>query len=306
MNMSVIDSALPVDPSLAPALHIFARVARLEHVSEAAAELGIPQPTVSRSLARLQREIGVQLLVRAGRNVRLTPQGRALLATLEPALHAIQEGVRSIRSETLAREGLVRFGFPLSMGARTVPALLKQFSASFPHYRFELWQGHGGHLIERVLDGRLDLALVGPRPRNSQLRVIPCGRQRLYLFVAETHPLAARSRVSFEEIKAERFVALPADFHLRQLTDSFFDSPPQVVFESGEIETLHGLVATGFGVGILPAAQLERSDTVRIELRAPVPWRDMAIIHQAERQLPAPLEDFRDFLEVHAAGHWGR
>lgn len=112
----------PDEPAvlLAPRLAQFAAVARLEHVTRAAALLGVPQPTLSRAVARLEEELGVDLLARQGRAVRLTRAGRLLLASVERALAEVERGAEAARAEADPAAGRVAFGFLHTMGTDAV------------------------------------------------------------------------------------------------------------------------------------------------------------------------------------------
>lgn len=83
---------------LAPRLHRFVAVARAEHMTRAADEIGVPQSTLSRGIARLEADLGVTLFVRSGRTVRLTREGRTLLRHAERALAELAAGTRESSS----------------------------------------------------------------------------------------------------------------------------------------------------------------------------------------------------------------
>lgn len=78
-----------------PKLAQFAAAAKSEHMTNAAAALGVPQPTMSRSLARLEEELGIQLFVRRGRSVRLTPAGKIFAQYVERAVEEIEAELRT-------------------------------------------------------------------------------------------------------------------------------------------------------------------------------------------------------------------
>jgi DNA-binding transcriptional LysR family regulator len=284
---------------LAPQLVQFAAVARLEHVTQAAQLLGMPQPTLSRAVARLEAELGVDLLVRQGRTVRLTRAGRLLLGSVERALAELERGVEQARAETDPVAGRVAFGFLHTMGTDAVPALLRDFRADRPQVRFQLVQDYVAAMLERLRAGELDLCLVSPLPDAPDLTARPLDEQRLYLTVPADHRLAGRRRIRLAEVADEPFVALEEGYGLRAIMDAFCAEAgftPRVAFEGEEAETLRGLVAAGLGVALLPPGLVPRPGVVELEVTAPRTRRAIGLAWVAGRPLTAPVAAFRDFV----------
>ncbi|MFG3285500.1 LysR substrate-binding domain-containing protein [Streptomyces sp. NPDC048111] len=284
---------------LSPALTQFVAVARGEHVSRAAAELGLPQPTLSRTVARLEAGLGVQLLSRHGRSVRLTPAGRTLLDHAERALAHAERGGAAVREDADPDSGRIAFGFPHTLGPSTVPDLLREFSERRPRIRFQLMQDYGAALLSRLRTGELDLTLISPAPDERDVIARRVHRQRLRLVVPAGHALAGRRRARLAEVREDAFVCLPAGYGLRQITDRLCAAAgftPRIAFEGEEVETLRGLVAAGLGVALLPAPAVPRPGVVELGLDGPGAVRDIALIWIRGRQESAPVAEFRRFL----------
>ncbi|MGW1175904.1 LysR family transcriptional regulator [Kitasatospora sp. NPDC002543] len=291
----------PQEPAvlLAPRLAQFAAVARLEHVTQAAALLGVPQPTLSRAVARLEEELGVDLLARQGRTVRLTRAGRLLLASVERALAEVERGAAAARAEADPEVGLVAFGFLHTMGPDTVPALLRGFRAEHPRVRFQLVQDYGAAMLERLRAGELDLCLVAPLPDDAAFVARPLDEQRLHLVVPGDHRLAGRRRIRLAEVAEDPFVGLEQGYGLRAITEGFCAQAgfvPRLAFEGEEAETLRGLVAAGLGVALLPPALVPRPGVVELEVTAPRTRRAIGLAWAAGRPLTPPARAFRDFV----------
>ncbi|MFH9351582.1 LysR family transcriptional regulator [Kitasatospora sp. NPDC017646] len=291
----------PDEPAvlLAPRLAQFAAVARLEHVTQAAALLGVPQPTLSRAVARLEEELGVDLLARQGRTVRLTRAGRLLLASVERALAELERGAEAARAEADPAAGRVAFGFLHTMGPDAVPALLRGFRAAHPQVRFQLVQDYGMAMLERLRAGELDLCLVAPLPEDPAFTARPLDEQRLHLVVPADHRLAGRRRIRLAEVAEEPFVGLEQGYGLRMITDGFCARAgfvPRLAFEGEETETLRGLVAAGLGVALLPPALVPRPGVVELEVTAPRTRRAIGLAWATGRPLTPPVAAFRDFV----------
>lgn len=284
---------------LAPRLAQFAAVARMEHVTRAAQLLAMPQPTLSRAVARLEEELGVDLLARQGRTVRLTRAGRVLLESVERALAELERGAEAARAEADPAAGRVAFGFLHTMGTDAVPALLRDFRAEHPRVRFQLVQDYVAAMLDRLRAGELDLCLVSPLPEAPDLVARVLDEQRLYLAVPADHRLAGRRRVRLAEVADEPFVAVEEGYGLRGLLESFCAEAgftPRLAFEGEETETLRGLVAAGLGVSLLPPALVPRPGVVELDVTAPRTRRAIGLAWVAGRPVTRPVAAFRDFV----------
>ncbi|MFD3425011.1 LysR family transcriptional regulator [Nocardia fluminea] len=253
--------------ALAPLLAAFDAAAEEGHFTRAAQRLGVPQSSLSRRVKTMEHLLGVGLFQPVGRGIALTPQGRDLYARTRGLVRALDDAVRQVRADADPDSGLVRFGFPLTLGPVSIPSLLAQFHTRAPRIRLHLVQAHGEALAEQVRDGRLDLAVMIPPPPD--LPTVDLGRQRIDLHVSRAHPLAGRRRVDLAELAEESFIANPPSYQLRTLLDSWCAAAgftPRVVFEITEFETLRALVALGQGVALLPAAEVADPDLAVIPL----------------------------------------
>lgn len=285
---------------LLPRLAQFAGVARHEHVTNAARELAVPQPTLSRAVARLEADLGVALLTRHGRTVALTPAGRAFAQAVERALAEVSRAAEAIRADADPTTGKVAFGFLHTMGPETVPELIREFRTDHPGVRFSLVQSYGEDMIERMRDGELDLCLTSPVPDAPDLVTRRLGEQRLFLSVPESHRLAARRRVRLAEAADEPFVTLEPGYGLRRLTDRLCEEAgfrPRIAFEGEEPETLRGLVAAGLGVALLPPPTVPRPGVRELAVAAPPrAVREIGVAWMAGRPDTRPVADFKRFL----------
>lgn len=284
---------------LAPRLAQFAAVARHEHITQAAGELGMPQSTLSRSVARLEEDLGVALLARRGRAVSLTPAGRGFAAAVGRVLEEVARAAEVVRTDADPAAGKVAFGFLHTMGPETVPALIRRFRSDHPRVRFALVQSYGEDMIERMREGELDLCLTSPVPDAPDLVTRRLDRQRLRLVVPADHRLAGRRRVRLAEAADEAFVMLEPGYGLRRLTEALCRQAgfrPRVAFEGEEAETLRGLVAAGLGVALLPPPILPRPGVRELTVTAPPTVREIGVAWLAGMPDTRPVAEFKRFL----------
>ncbi|MFG2757608.1 LysR family transcriptional regulator [Streptomyces wuyuanensis] len=284
---------------LAPRLAYFAGVARHEHVTRAAQELGVPQSTLSRAMVRLEQDLGVTLFTRKGRTVSLTPAGRDFLVSVERALAEVERAAESVRADADPSGGKVAFGFLHTMGSETVPELIRAFRVDHPRIRFTLVQNYGEAMIDRLRAGELDLCLTSPVPDAPDLVARRLDEQRLRLVVPDDHRLATRKRIRLAEAADETFVTLEPGYGLRRITDALCAEAgfsPRVAFEGEEAETLRGLVAAGLGVALLPPPAVPRPGVVELTVTAPRAIREVGVAWLDGHVDTPPVAAFKRFL----------
>lgn len=285
--------------TLTPRLAQFVAVARQEHVTRAAHQLDMPQSTLSRSMARLEHDLGVALFARHGRTVSLTAAGRAFLASVERALYEVDRAAETLREDADPASGKIAFGFLHTMGSETVPELIRAFRADHPRVRFQLVQNYGEAMLERLRDGGLDLCLTSPVPDAPDLVARRLDEQKLRLVVPDDHRLATRKRVRLAEASAELFVTLEPGYGLRRITDALCAEAgfaPKVAFEGEDPETLRGLVAAGLGVALLPPPAVPRPGIVELTVTAPRAVREIGVAWLDGHPDTPPVAAFKRFL----------
>ncbi|WP_222623378.1 LysR family transcriptional regulator [Streptomyces armeniacus] len=287
--------------ALTPRLAHFVAVARHEHVTRAAHELGVPQSTLSRAVTRLEDDLGVALFARRGRTVSLTPAGRTFLASAERALAAVEQAAESVRADADPATGKVAFGFLHTLGWETVPGLIRAFRAEHPRVRFALVQTYGDAMLERLRTGELDLCLTSPvpDPDDPDLVARRLDEQRLSLVVPDDHPLAARKRIRLAEAADEPFVSLERGYGMRRILESMCAEAgfrPRIAFEGEEAETIRGLVAAGLGVALLPPPAMPRPGVRELTVTAPRAVREIGLAWARGHPDTAPVASFKRFV----------
>ena len=234
----------------------FLTLADYEHVTDAAALLGVPQSTLSRRLTRLERQLGADLFDRHGRRLTLNSRGRAVRARYLAARRELDRAEAEVRRLMDPETGTVRFGFMHSFGPWLAPRLLQAFLRRHPRADVRLTQGTGTELTDRLAGDECDVVLCSPRPDQPRWGWHGVRRQPLALAVPPGHPLAERTGVAWDDVADQPFVTTPRGYTTREPLDDWaarHGGRPVVRFESAELATVAGLVGAGFGVALLPA-----------------------------------------------------
>jgi LysR family transcriptional activator of glutamate synthase operon len=281
-------------------LQWFVVLAETEHVTDAAAELGISQPTLSRALARFEDQAGTQLFDRINRRLQLNPYGQIMLEHARRSLAEMRSATERIDALRNPHSGRVRLAFLHSLASWYVPEQLRRFRQDVPGIGFELFQGPAQEITHRVRNGQADLAITAPRPQGPGFAWHQLYVERLCLAVPRGHRLADRSRVRLSAAAGEPFVALGRQSGLRQLTDDLCAEEgldPDIVFEATEIPTMEGLVAAGFGVAVVPVPREgAESSAVHVPLSNVGAKREVGLVWDRDHPLSPPADRFADFL----------
>jgi LysR family transcriptional regulator, transcription activator of glutamate synthase operon len=269
-------------------LRWFTMVAEGATVTEVSELEMVTQSGVSRALSRLEAQVGVPLLERSGRTLRLSRIGEVFKPHVDRMLEELVAGLDAVAQSVSPETGTVAVAFPQSLGSWLVPDLLGSFRAAHPGVGFRLT-----HVTDELhglpLDGgKADLEIntrrfrTGPeavRPGDLAVRTERIGVEPLRLALPAAHRLAARQDdgtwrgsgaghgdgglgdsgkpgIRLAEVAGEPFIALRPTSALRQLGDELCAAAgfrPKVVFEGDDISNVRGLVAAGLGVAIVPA-----------------------------------------------------
>lgn len=149
-------------------IRYFAQVATAGSFSLAAKELRVAQPALSRQIRKLEQELGVDLLVRHGRGVRLTGAGSILLERSEQMIHLLRSTGDEVRANATAASGHVSLGLTPAAGLLLVSPIVRTFRRDWPQVALQVRDGISNLLQEWLLDGRLDVAvLYNPPPLDA-------------------------------------------------------------------------------------------------------------------------------------------
>lgn len=235
-------------------LRYFQAVARREHVSRAAGELRVAQPSLSRTISRLEDELGVPLFDRRGRGIRLNRFGALFLARVDRALGELDDARRELADAADLDPGAV------SIAAENLPSLsdlLAGFLRENPGVNIRLSQAPAP-VMRRLLTAReIDVCLASQPLRGPGLRSVDLAREEVLLAVPPAHPLARRDRVGVAALAGLPFVTTRPGYWQRSLLDRLFADAglePVIACEGDEPAAIRGLVSAGLGAGLLPMA----------------------------------------------------
>lgn len=283
-------------------IQYFMEVAKREHVTEAADALHVAQSAVSRQIFNLEAELGVDLFIREGRNVRLTPIGKIFLEHMEEAMNVIENARREVDEYLDPEKGTIRVGFPSSLAAYTLPTAISAFSRKHPEVKYQLRQGSYQSLIDGVKKGDIDMALLGPVPKDDK-KVLGniLFTEKMVALLPVRHPLADRKSIKLSQLRDDSFILFPNGYILREISVKACQQQgfqPNVTFEGEDIDAIKGLVSAGLGVTLIPEITLIDSlprHTVKTNIEPQV-TRTVGVIIPTDREMLPTAKLFHAFL----------
>ncbi|RDI41858.1 LysR family transcriptional regulator [Falsibacillus pallidus] len=284
-------------------LRYFVEVARIEHFSKAAESLHIAQSALSRQVGLLEKELGVELFEREGRNVKLTFIGKMFLEQAILALKAVDNASRLVEEYLEPERGIIRIGFPSSIASSMLPSIISAFKKEHPDVRFHLKQASYDTLTEGIKKREIDLAFIGPVPANDpELHAHILFSENFLAMLSDTHSLAEFESLSLNQLEPEPFVLFPEGFMLRQIVvDACVQAgfQPSIPYEGEDLDAIKGLVSSGIGVTLLPETTLFGNlpeGLKKIKITYPDVKRSVGLIIPKNRKLSPSENLFYEFV----------
>lgn len=260
--------------------------------SAAARRLGVAQPSVSQAVAQLERELGVRLFDRIGRQVNVTAAGAALIA---PARRMLQEA-RSAREAVAVVRGLGGGHLDLvalpTVATDPLAGLIGTFRLAHPGVRLHVFEPDtADEAWEMVASGAAELGLAEVPADDSELVADAVFTQELVVVAPPGHPLGD-SGVGPSELAGWPLIAPPPGTSTRRLVDAALAAGGQranVAVETAQRESIIPLVLAGAGVAVLPEATARRAAAAGAgvaRMRPPL-VRTLCVVHRAGGLSPA-------------------
>lgn len=280
-------------------LKYFQVVARWENVTRAAEELHIAQPSLSKTIVRLEESLGVPLFERVGKRIRINRFGETFLRRVNRIFNELEDGQRELTD--LA--GFEHRNITVSTSSsRLMPNLFREYLTSNPDVKFRLrYITKQQEIQEQLLNGEIDLSICFFPIAHSEIHCEPLLTEEIFLAVPPTHRLAHRKSIHLNEIANESFISVTTDFELWEITNKFCQQAgftPNITFEIESIDVIVNLVNAGLGVAFLPAywQQVNKINRpVQLHIESPSCERTIWLSWMKERYMSEATHGFKKF-----------
>ncbi|MDR7001082.1 LysR family transcriptional regulator [Neobacillus niacini] len=282
-------------------INYFQTVAKVQHFTKAAKLLSISQPALSRSIANLEEELGVQLFDRKGRNIYLNRYGEMFLNRVEQSIKQIEIGKQEIWDEIHPDHGSIALSFLPSLGTSVVPEILSSYQNKFAHVKFQLHQASNQQIINQLKSRKVDLALIMHLHDDNELIYEPLLTEDLFLIVSNDHWLADYKEVDLKIIENEPIISFKDGYELQAIIHHLCQNAgfsPNIVFEGEDVGTVSGLVGAKLGVSLVPDLQvLDKSKIRLIRVNNPICKREIGIAWLKDCYKSPVVERFIPFVQ---------
>ena len=250
---------------------------------EAADACGVSQPTLSVQLAKLEGDLGVQLVERGGKGARLTPAGERAVAPANRLMQAMGELRAACADSTGALTGTFHLGIIPTSGAYLLPLILPVVRKTHPGVKLFIREEQTTDLLRKLTRGDLDAAIVSLPIDEPALSTVELLVEPFKAIVPTDHPLAKRDHIGPADLATADMLLLENGHCLRGQTTDYCDMRRRPVYDQATgIESLRQMVAAGLGVAVLPALATRgrwgaTAGVKTIDLDEPAPRRSMVL-----------------------------
>ena len=265
----------------------FIAVADCASVSAAARQLNISQSAITTAVQELEDELGVRLFERSSRGVTLTPDGHRFLASARRVIGAVADATHALRAQPKALEGQLSIGVTPLVAGYYLSELLSRFTRACPAVEVRVVEDEPRFLEHLLINGEVDVAIMisSALVDRQALSTEILTRSPNRVWLASSHPLAARDDVSLAEAAAGPLIVLAADRidEVMRAVWQRYQLVPRALLRTSSLEAVRSLVGTGMGVTVLPDFvyrpwSLEADRIEARPLRDEIPTLDIGLV----------------------------
>jgi len=280
------------------ALRAFKSVAENRSFSQAALELHLTQPAISKRIAALEQQLQQRLFDRAGKQVRLTEAGDILLEASRQILQTSETAEDQIRSIGKQVRGRLRIATSHHVGIHRLPEPLKRFTRAYPEVELDLRFMDSELAAAEVKQGRVELAVATlPVQPLAGLQSQPIWHDQLLVVSQLDHPLLSKKSVSVAELRQHPAVLPARGTITRQVVDTLLGNEQaiRIVLETNYLETIRVMVGVGLGWSVLPATMLN-ADIRELAVKQEKLSRTLGLIRAPQHTLSIAAERFIEII----------
>ena len=249
-------------------LQIFRSVVQEGGVTRAAEKLHRVQSNVTTRVRQLEADLGVQLFIREGKRLHLSPEGKVLLDYADRLLDLAQEAREALHDAE--PRGPLRLGAMESTAAMRLPVPMNEYLRRYPKVSLELRAGNTKELATAVLSGELDVALMAEPFADAPFEALPIYDEELVIVAPVGHPPIKSPR----DARPQAILAFEAGCSYRQRLEAWFahhgDMPDRIV-EISSYHAMLGCVVAGMGISVLPRNVLTTFPDAKLVSVHPLP-----------------------------------
>lgn len=280
-------------------LEYFITVSELENFTAAAKRLHISQPAISKSIHKLEEELGFQLLDRTQKRVSLTEEGKVFLALAQDILSRLLDAQNTMAEYKKLTRGTFHIAVPPLLGAYVFPDLFAAFKDKYPSLEMLVVEDGSSTAIDLVQEENVHVGLIILPSNLTDLHSHLITSQEIVVCLPIDHPFSAEPFLTFEQLKDEPMILYNEGFLLRQIIlDEYakINSTPKVALSTNQIQTIKAFVAKGVGISFLPVNSIKEARHLTKIPLSPRLFLDMGLIWKPDKALPLACKAFIEFV----------
>lgn len=278
-------------------LKYFQTVARYEHMTQAAKELSISQPSLSIMIGRLESELGVPLFKRTGRNIELNEAGKKFLAHVNQIFIELESGKREIIQ--LFKVENIRISLATT-SSRFLSGLLKEFLSINPTVDIRQFVGSIDEIRGYLITENIDYCITSPPIEGTGIECVELLDDEILLGVPLSHKYAKSKSIKLQDVADDDFISLVEGYSFREITDNLCNIAgftPNIVFEC-DTSLMFELIPIGRGIAFIPKSILKTfvNDSVKLlKIEEPICKRKIGLSWMRGRYLSKAAQSFQSF-----------
>ena len=281
-------------------LSTFVAIAESGSFSVAATRLHLTQPAISKRIALLEQQLDKKLFDRYGKQIQLTPAGRALLPHAREILQAVTDAGRALADLDGDVSGPLSLATSHHIGLHRLPAVLSEFSRRFPRVHLDLHFLDSEKALAAVEHGEFELGVITLGAHASgRITQRPIWRDTLEFVCAKTHPLAQQGPLKLSDLCDYQAIAPDSNTHTTRLIQRLFEGNEltlNISMVTNHLDTIKMMVSIGLGWGVLPRSMID-AQLATLNLQLPPLTRELGAVFDHRRSQSNAAQNFLAVLQ---------
>lgn len=286
---------------------IFYYVAKYENLTKAATALKTSQPAVTRTIHKLEGELGCRLFTRSKTGMKLTPEGRTFYGYVAAGCAQFFKGENDLSNLISLENGTIYISATETALHCYLFQAMEEFNSLYPNVRFKILNNSTTESVNAVKEGKVDLAFVSANLQVAKpLRMKILRKYRDILIAGKRFEelKAGKEELSLKELVSYPWISLTAETITRRFLNEYFEKNGLTFAPDMELATTDMIlpaVRHNLGLGFIPAefadAELESGQVFEIKVKEKLPERNIILIYDAEYPQSIAAKEFQKFLK---------
>ena len=286
---------------------IFYYVAKYENLTKAAMALKTSQPAVTRTIHKLEGELGCRLFTRSKTGMKLTPEGRTFYGYVAAGCAQFFKGENDLSNLISLENGTIYISATETALHCYLFQAMEEFNSLYPNVRFKILNNSTTESVNAVKEGKVDLAFVSANlqvAKPLQMKILRKYRDILIAGMRFEELKAGKEELSLKELVSYPWISLTAETITRRFLNEYFEKNGLTFAPDMELATTDMIlpaVRHNLGLGFIPAefadAELKSGQVFEIKVKEKLPERNIILIYDMEYPQSIAAKEFQKFLK---------